>query len=91
GTTTNDDGTFEFNRVKTGTYTLQISLTGYETSEKEVVVIENETNTLNLQLKVSNKELQEVVISGKKSIVSKKTDYVARMPLKNLENPQVYS
>jgi len=91
GTTTNDDGTFELNRVRPNTYTLQISLTGYETTEQQVVVSENETATLNVQLKVSNKELKEVVISGKKSIVSKKTDYVARMPLKNLENPQVYT
>nr|WP_294787734.1 TonB-dependent receptor [uncultured Flavobacterium sp.] len=91
GTVSNDDGTFDFNRVKANPYTLQISLTGYETLETQVTVTESETTTLNLQLKVSNKELQEVVISGKKSILSKKTDYVARMPLKNLENPQVYS
>jgi len=91
GTVSNDDGTFDFNRVKANSYTLQISLTGYETLETEVTVTENETTTLNLQLKVSNKELKEVVISGKKSILSKKTDYVARMPLTNLENPQVYS
>ncbi|MFB9079606.1 TonB-dependent siderophore receptor [Flavobacterium procerum] len=32
-----------------------------------------------------------MVINSKKSILSKKTDYVARMPLTNLENPQVYS
>lgn len=91
GTITNDDGTFELNRVKPNTYSLQISLTGYETTEQEVVVAESETANVNLQLKVSNKELQEVVINSKKSILSKKTDYVARMPLKNLENPQVYS
>lgn len=91
GTVSNDDGTFDFNRVKANSYTLQISLTGYETLETQVTVTENETAVVNLQLKVSNKELQEVVISGKKSILSKKTDYVARMPLKNLENPQVYS
>ncbi|OXB05015.1 TonB-dependent receptor [Flavobacterium pectinovorum] len=91
GTVTNDDGTFELNRVKPNTYSLQISLTGYETTEQEVVVAESETANVNLQLKVSNKELQEVVINRKKSILSKKTDYVARMPLKNLENPQVYS
>jgi iron complex outermembrane receptor protein len=91
GTVTNDDGTFELNRVKPNTYSLQISLTGYETTEQEVVVAESETANVNLQLKVSNKELQEVVINSKKSILSKKTDYVARMPLKNLENPQVYS
>lgn len=91
GTVTNDDGTFELNRVKPNTYSLQISLTGYETTEQEVVVAESETANVNLQLKVSNKELKEVVINSKKSILSKKTDYVARMPLKNLENPQVYS
>jgi len=91
GTVTNEDGTFELNRVKPNTYSLQISLTGYETTEQEVVVAESETANVNLQLKVSNKELKEVVINGKKSILSKKTDYVARMPLKNLENPQVYS
>lgn len=91
GTVTNDDGTFELNRVKPNTYSLQISLTGYETTEQEVVVAESETANVNLKLKVSNKELQEVVINSKKSILSKKTDYVARMPLKNLENPQVYS
>jgi iron complex outermembrane receptor protein len=91
GTITNDDGNFEFNRVKPNTYNLQVSLTGYETIEKEVIVAESETTTFNFQLKVSNKELQEVVVNTKKSILSKKTDYVARMPISNLENPQVYS
>jgi iron complex outermembrane receptor protein len=90
GTTANEYGTFEFNKVKVNTYTLQVSLTGYETLEKEITVSENETTTLNLQLKVSNKELQEVIISNNK-MITKKTDYVARMPLKNLENPQVYN
>ena len=91
GTITNDDGIFEINRVKANTYTLQISLAGYETSEQEVIVEDNKTATVNLQLKVSNKELQEVVISSRKSLLSKKTETVARMPLKNLENPQVYN
>ncbi|WP_343697324.1 TonB-dependent receptor [Flavobacterium sp.] len=90
-TVSDENGNFEFNRVKPNTYTLQVSLTGYETSESEVIVAESETSTINLQLKVSNKELKEVVVNGKKSILSKKTDYVARMPLTNLENPQVYS
>ncbi|WP_149208066.1 TonB-dependent receptor [Flavobacterium johnsoniae] len=86
-----ENGNFEFNRVKPNTYILQVSLTGYETLESEVIVAESETTTVNLQLKVSNKELKEVVINNKKSILSKKTDYVARMPLTNLENPQVYN
>lgn len=91
GTMSNEDGVYEFNRIKPNTYTLQVSLTGYETLEKEITVTENKTTTLNFKLKVSNKELQEVVINTRKSVLSKKTDYVARMPLKNIENPQVYS
>lgn len=91
GTITNDNGSFEFNRVKANNYTLLVSLNGYEPLEKEVTVTDKETSALNLQLKVSNKDLKEVVVNGRKNIVSKKTDYVARMPLKNLENPQVYS
>jgi len=86
-----ENGNFDFNRVKPNTYTLQVSLTGYETLESEVIIAESEITTVNLQLKVSNKELQEVVVNSKKSILSKKTDYVARMPLTNLENPQVYN
>ncbi|WP_348798679.1 TonB-dependent receptor [Flavobacterium adhaerens] len=93
GTISNEDGSFEFNKVKANSYTLVITLTGYESVEKDVVVYESETSNLQIQLKVSNKELKEVVINGngRKTITSKKTDYVARMPLKNLENPQVYS
>lgn len=90
-TSTNEEGNFELNRIRSNSYTLQISLTGYETVEQEVAVTDNETTILNVQLKVSNKELQEVVINNRKSLLSKKTQYVARMPLKNIENPQVYN
>lgn len=92
GTITNEYGAFEFNKVKSGNYTIQISLTGYETLEEELSVNENSTTQLSLQLKVSNKELQEVIVtSDRKKMASKESVYVARMPLKNLENPQVYS
>ncbi|MCD0466239.1 TonB-dependent receptor [Flavobacterium sp. ENC] len=90
GTSANEYGAFEFSKVKAGSYTLQVSLTGYETLEQKVNVTESETTTLNLQLNVSDKELKEVIINNDK-MISKKTDYVSRMPLKNLENPQVYN
>lgn len=92
GTITNEDGIFEFNRVKANTYTLQVSLTGYETLEQEVTVSANETTTLNLQLKVSNKQLKEVIITGNRGkVFPKQSVYVSKMPLKNVENPQVYN
>lgn len=92
GTVSNEDGAFEFNRVKSNTYTLQVSLTGYETLEQDVIVATNETSTLNLQLKVSNKQLKEVIITNNRGkAFPKQSTYVSKMPLKNVENPQVYN
>lgn len=82
GTVSTDDGNFDFNKVRANSYTLQVSLTGYETLETEVTVTENETTTVNLQLKVSNKELQEVVISSPKSTISKKQTTLPECHLK---------
>jgi len=91
-TITNEDGLFEFNRIKTNTYILQVSLTGYESSEQEVTVSENKTANVNLQLKISNKDLQEVTIySNSAKFFPKQSNYVSKMPIKNIENPQVYN
>ncbi|MGO4770640.1 TonB-dependent siderophore receptor [Flavobacterium sp. W22_SRS_FK3] len=91
-TITNKDGAFEFNRVKTNSCILQISLAGYETLEKEVTLSENDITVLNLQLKVSSKELEEVTIySNRVKFFPKQSNYVSKMPLKNIENPQVYN
>ncbi|MCI9846908.1 TonB-dependent receptor [Flavobacterium pectinovorum] len=90
---TNENGFFEFNRIKTNTYTLQVSLTGYETLQEEVTVSDNEITSLNLQLKVSNKQLQEVTIynNNKAKLFPKQSNYVSKMPLKNIENSQLYN
>ena len=92
GAITDDNGDFEFSKLKVGTYTLQISLTGYETMEQNITVEENKTASLSFQLKLSDRQLQEVIIiTGKNKFAKKESDYIARMPLKNLENPQSYS
>lgn len=91
-TTSNEYGAFELNRVKSGSYTLQISLAGYEKLTQEITVTENQVTTLQLQLTVSNKQLKEVVItSNKGKAFPKQSTYVSKMPLKNIENPQVYN
>ncbi|MBZ4034470.1 TonB-dependent receptor [Flavobacterium sp. 17A] len=92
GTISNEDGAFEFNRVKPNTYTLQVSLSGYETLEQQVTVTANEITTLSLQLTVSNKQLKEVIITNNRGkAFPKQSTYVSKMPLKNIENPQVYN
>ncbi|CAD0006419.1 TonB-dependent receptor [Flavobacterium salmonis] len=92
-TITNENGNFELNHIKANNYILQISLTGYETLEQEVKVTGNERTKLNLQLKVSNKQLQEVTIynNNRAKLFPKQSTYVSKMPLKNIENPQVYN
>lgn len=88
----NDKGYFQIKNLSTGTYTLHISLIGYQPQEEEVQIEAGKVSTVNIQLKVSKNELQEVTVNSSHSKFGKKeSDYVARMPLKNLENPQVYS
>lgn len=90
-TTTNDDGTFSL-RAQPGEYTIEVSLIGYETVTQYVTVENNKTINISIQLHVSEKQLQEVVVSSNRNKYIKNTsDYVAKIPLKNLENPQVYT
>ncbi|GAA3940942.1 TonB-dependent siderophore receptor [Chitinophaga oryziterrae] len=89
---TNQDGVFEIDNVKAGLHIVAISLPGYEVTTQEVTVEANKTASITIRLKESEKQLKEVVITGNTNrFARKQTDYVARLPLKNLENPQVYS
>lgn len=92
GTTTDENGNYEF-KASAGTATLLVQFVGHEPEEKQIEVKEGETTTVeDFKLTESSKELQEVVVTGNNNpFANKETDYVARLPLKNLENPQVYS
>jgi iron complex outermembrane receptor protein len=89
---TGEDGTFTIGRIAPGAYELEISLVGYEAQVQSVTVERNKTAAINIQLQVSNTQLQEITItSGQNKFAKKESEQVARLPLKNLENPQVYS
>jgi len=90
-TITAGDGTFTISRVPVGNYELEVSLVGYEKLVQAVTVAKNQATTVALQLQVSNTQLQEIIITGgQNKFANKETEQVARLPLKNLENPQVY-
>lgn len=91
GAATNEKGAFEINKLKQGQYTLQISLTGYQTLERVVEVAAAKVAELNLELQLSNQQLQEVIVTSSRNKQPKTSVYVAKMPLKNIENPQVYN
>ncbi len=89
---TNENGQFIFRNLQPGTYNVEVSLIGYETQNQEVVVAANKTVHINIQLKISEKQLQDVSVTGvRNKFTNGSSDYVSKMPLKNLENPQVYT
>lgn len=92
GTVTDDKGSFQFRKIQPGHYTLLISLIGYETVRKEIDVTDLTTTEVLIQITASDDQLKQVIVSaGKNKFANKETEQVARMPLKNLENPQVYN
>lgn len=66
GTITNEDGFFVLPNVNTGTYTLKISLIGYETVSKQVTIVANRVINERIGLRPSSEFLGEVEISAQK-------------------------
>lgn len=92
-TTVDENGKFTLNHIKPGIYTLVASFIGFTPQTQQVTVSANEAVTINLALSETSRQLAEVVVSATKQnkFADKKSDATARMPLDNLENPQVYN
>lgn len=89
---TEENGTFVLVHIKAGSYELVISQVGFETIVQPVQVSDKTVTAVSIQLKLSSKQLQEVVVTGaRKGYAITSSDYVSKMPLKNMENPQVYT
>jgi iron complex outermembrane receptor protein len=93
GATAGQTGHFTIKNVPAGNYTIVASYIGLQTQTKQVTVTAGETATINFVLTEGAKDLQEVYVKSAKhnKFLKKETEDVARLPLKNLENPQVYS
>ncbi|SDM71157.1 TonB-dependent siderophore receptor [Catalinimonas alkaloidigena] len=96
GAVTDANGRFEIRNVKPGTHTLVVSYVGLEAQQLTAEVVAGETTQLpEITLQETSQRLKEVIVTGDQTNTNKfaepETDYVARMPLANLENPQVYS
>jgi len=91
GTKTNSDGTFVLYNIENGTYTLQISHVGYAT--KEIIVSQENGSTMGtIILQDNHQVLEEIVLNGKANKYRREeSTVVSKMPLKDIENPQVYS
>ncbi|MBL4676342.1 MAG: TonB-dependent receptor [Mucilaginibacter sp.] len=90
GANTNQNGLFQIRNIEPGNYTVIASFVGLTTRSQTITIKNNQVVTINFVLEENSAKLNEVVISANKS-KNKITAAVAKMPLKNLENPQVYN
>lgn len=93
GAVTDVSGNFSIKNVKPGDYVLQLSSVGFKAIEKAITVQAGEETVVpTILLEISFSELQEVLIVAQdERSAAQETPYVAKMPLKRLENPQVYN
>lgn len=89
GVQTDIDGNFTLSTTK-GETTLIVSYVGFKTKN---ITTYSDTKNLTITLYEGNELLNEVTIDThrKNKFSRKKTAYVAKLPLKNIENAQVYS
>ncbi|MFT3825604.1 MAG: TonB-dependent receptor [Chitinophagaceae bacterium] len=87
------NGGYKIDNLSAGTYTVTVTYAGQESQTKTIEVKNGETAGADFTLTVSARALNEVVIVGNKYTVTsrKKSTTAARLPLKYMENPQVYN
>lgn len=92
-TLTDTKGNYLFSGLDPGKYTVRIQMAGLRENDIRVEVRAGATATADLRLTKENiQALQEVTVSGNINRFTKReSPYIARLPLKNLENPQVYT
>ena len=92
GTETGYTGEFEIKNLEDGIYTLRASYIGFQPKEIQVNV-NGTTIVKTIVLLEMNEALDEVLLDGQKTnkFVTKESTYVSKMPLTDIENPQVYN
>lgn len=92
-TLTDTKGSYSFANIAPGKYTVRIQMTGLKEQNIPVEVRAGENATVDYNLTQENiQALQEVrIVRNTNKFMKKESPYVARLPLKYLENPQVYN
>ena len=69
GAVSKEDGSFQISDIKTGTYTIIASYTGYQT-QKKIITVVSENQTVNFDL-TESEILNEVIVTGTLKAVSR--------------------
>ncbi|MCR4029593.1 MULTISPECIES: TonB-dependent receptor [Flavobacterium] len=92
GAMSDENGLFTFSAPE-GDYVILTNSIGLEKQRKNITITADSTTKVNFTLSETSESLKEVIVNGNKinKFSVTKSDYVSKMPLKNLENPQVYN
>lgn len=77
GKITNKQGQYEFTNVPVGSYTMRVSYVSYSSFSKRIDVLDKQTTTIDVPLKLDVKGIDEVVITGVASRTQKSVAEVA--------------
>ncbi|QNL48613.1 TonB-dependent receptor [Olivibacter sp. SDN3] len=93
GSSTDENGDYEINNVPYGVYTIRVSALGLNAKSLDIEVVSPEMQIPLFTLTENASALREVIIDavGTNKYTRKRSEFVSKMPLSNLENPQVYT
>ena len=91
-TKTNIDGNYTFSKLISGTYNIEVKMYPFVSQVKKIKITENQQVQLNFILVDNVQDIIEVTVFGEKpnDYYSDSNQTIAKLPLKDLENPQVY-
>jgi len=91
-TAADENGAYQLHHVPAGKYTLVTSFAGLESIQQQVEVVAGQTTIVpQITLSENAQNLSEITISEQGKNKPESSEYVSKMPLKNIENPQVYN
>lgn len=92
GDVTDKNGKFLIKSVKPGGYVVIASFVGTDTQQKQIEVKQGESVVVNFDLQENSTELTEIAIVDNRinKYYRDSSLVVAKLPLKDIENPQVY-
>ncbi|MDE1191017.1 MAG: TonB-dependent receptor [Arachidicoccus sp.] len=90
GAVTDENGEYIIKKVPVGTWTIRINSVGIASEKRTVTIQANETVEADFVIEENAQQLQEVVVNAQRQKINA-SEYAAKMPLKNIENSQVYS
>lgn len=94
GTNTDNSGAFDLTSLTTGDFTLVVSYVGFRSKTLQTTVSNNQTIDLGTIILIEKREvLNEVVLEAeqKNKFYRSQSAVVSKLPLKDIENPQVYN